>query len=303
MAVVAEVNRWSAAAVDWSDISIGGQPYEQNEKIRAWITAVNANPSNASRQLEMWKDENTSTNPSSNMGFVLRAGYANNTNQFYMGGYGSATSWDVRLSSAWNDNGSESGYGLNSSTGYYNTDSQSRGLNGSTDADLYVAYDTEDGKEFMFWGWGSNTLFSEDWFGIMKTNFGEWMFLANDSTNFNTITYDADAAVVCAFVGSVILTGTSGSRVSSNADTSGSSTMLRILSGENVNTVNAAGSPSAPLTHAANPKIGHFNNYICSRAGQYGLVDKNTANETMLCCVGVYAPPISLGTFSYFTTV
>lgn len=303
MAVVAEVNRWSAAAVDWSDISIGGQPYEQNEKIRAWITAVNANPSNASRQLELWKDENTSTSTSSDMGFVLRAGYANNTNYFYMGNYGTSAGWSLRLSNAWNDNGSESGYGTNATSGFHIIDSQSRQLNGTQDADLYMVYDTEDGKEFIFWGWGSGSSPYEDWCGIIKTNHGEWMFLANDANTLNTITYDADAAVVCAFVGSVVVTGISSSRTSADAETSSQSTMLKILPAENVTTVDNAGSPSSPLTHAANPKVGHFNGYICSRAGQYGLVDKGTADETMLCCVGYVAPPISLGTFSYFTTL
>lgn len=302
MAVVAEVKRWSASEVDWSDIVVGGQPYEQNEKLRGWITAVNANPSNASRQLEMFKDENTSTNTSTDVGFVIKLGYANNTNSFYFGNYGNTTSWDLRMSDTWLDNGGSSGYGANSTTGYYISDTQSRGLSGSADADLYMIYDTEDGKEFICWGWGSTSANSEDWSMIYKTNRGEWMVLSNDGAITNSITYDNDAAIVCAFSGSVVVTGSSTTRISQDPDTS-SSQMFRVVSGENKTVVTAAGAPSMPFTHAANPKIGHMNNTICGRAGQYAVIDTGTADETLLCCAGYAAPLISTGTFSYFTTV
>ena len=304
MAVVAEINRWSAAAVDWSDTSVGGQPYEQNEKIRTWITAVNANPSNTSRQLEMWKDETSSTSASSDMGFVIKVGYANNTNTYYFGNFGSANQWDVRLSTDWLDNGTNSGYGTNSSANYYNTDSQARTLSGTADADLYVIYDTEDGKEFICWGWGSTGSSTEDWSMIYKTNFGEWMVLCNDGSFTNSITYDNDAAIVCAFKGSVITSGSSSTRIRQDGDSGTiSSRMLRIVSGESAATVSAAGAPSIPFTHAANPKIGHMNSTVCSRAGQYTVVDTGTADETLLCCAGFASPLISTGTFSYFTTV
>ena len=289
--------------MDWSDIVVGGQPYEQNEKLRSWITAVNANPSNASRQLEMFKDENTSTNTSSEMGFVVKLGYANNTNSFYFGNFGTATQWDVRMSDAWLDNGTNAGYGTQSTTGYFITDSQSRLLSGSNDADLYMIYDTEDGKEFICWGWGGSTSSSyEDWNMIYKNNYGEWMVLTNDGGVTSSITYDNDAAIVCAFSGSVVVTGSSTSRISQNPDTL-SSRMLRIVSSESKSTVSAAGAPSIPFTHAANPKIGHMNTAICSRAGKYTVIDTGTADETLLCCVGYASPLISTGTFSYFTTV
>jgi len=302
VAVVAEINRWSAAAVDWSDTSVGGQPYEQNEKIRTWITAVNANPSNTSRQLEMWKDETTSTSESTDMGFVIKLGYANNTNSFYFGNYGTSTSWDIRISDAWLDNGSSSGYGNYATTGYYIFDSQSRSLSGTADADLYMIYDTEDGKEFICWGWGSTTANTEDWNMIYKTNHGEWMALSNDGSSTNSITYDNDAAIVCAFKGSVIVTGSTSTRISQNPDAT-SSRMFRVISSESGSAVSAAGAPSIPFTHAANPKIGHMNSAVCGRAGQYTVIDTGTADETLLCCTGYLSPLISTGTFSYFTTV
>ena len=302
MAVVAEVNRWSAAAVDWTNTSVGFQAYEQNEKLRSWITAVNANPSNVGRQLELWKDENTSTNSSADMGFVIKLGYANNTNTYYFGNFGTTGQWDIKLSTAWLDNGTNSGYGNFSTTGYYISDSQSRSLSGSVDADLYMIYDTEDGKEFICWGWGSTSANAEDWAMIYKTNHGEWMVLCNDSPATSSITYDNDAAVVCAFKGSVLITGSSSSRISQNPDST-SSRMLRIISSELTSTVTAAGSPSIPFTHAANPKIGHMNSNICSRSGKYTIIDTGTADETLLCCAGYYSPLISTGAFSYFTTI
>lgn len=288
--------------MDWSDISVGGQPYEQNEKLRSWITAVNANPSNTSRQLEMWKDETTSTSTSSDVGFVIKVGYANNANTYYFGNFGTGSQWDVKLSEAWLDNGSNSGYGTHSPTNYLTTDSQSRILSGTADADLYMIYDTEDGKEFICWGWGSTSATSEDWAMIYKTNHGEWMVLCNDGPTTGSITYDNDAAIVCAFKGSVVTSGSSASRISQNPDTT-SSRMLRIVSAESGSTVSAAGAPSIPFTHAANPKIGHLNSAICGRAGKYTIIDTGTANETLLCCAGYYSPLISTGVFSYFTTV
>ena len=302
MAVVAEVNRWSAAAVNWTNTSVGFQAYEQNEKLRSWITAVNANPSNASRQLEMWKDETTSTSTSSNMGFVIKVWYANNTNTYYFGNFGTSTQWNVKLSTAWINNGSNSGYGTHSTTGFYITDNQSRLLSGTADADLYMIYDTEDGKEFICWGWGSNSSSNEDWAMIYKTNHGEWMVLCNDGSSTNSITYDDEAAIVCAFKGSVIVTGSTSTRISQNPDAT-SSRMFRVVSSESGSTVSAAGAPSIPFTHAASPKIGHLNSTICGRAGQYTVIDTGTADETLLCCTGYLSPLISTGTFSYFTTV
>ncbi len=192
---VAEINRWSAAAVHWSANSTStGLSYGLNQKLRDWITVVNGNPSNTSKQLEMWKDESTNTD-GTYQGMVLRI-YHNITDYWHFGLYGTNTQWDRMASVLWKDNGTKGGYGTYENTGgnHYVWDFGSVSANGTVDVDLYAAYDTTDGEEFFIWTWSVGSIATEDYALIYKNNYGHWAIAMNDQSSHMSMMYSVGRA-------------------------------------------------------------------------------------------------------------
>ncbi len=193
-----EVQRWSAAAVNWgANNGTTGISYNLNQKLRDWITVVNGNASNSNRQIEMFKDETTSTGTTI-QGHVLKV-YYDSTNAWYQTWFGSNTSIDAHQGESYTDNGNSEGYGrVNSGSGnYYTFEDPNFRLNGTSNYDLYVSYDTTDTQEYFYFYLRDAT--SSAYRGgamVLKTNFGHWLGLTLDGSGGHSITYDTKSLEV-----------------------------------------------------------------------------------------------------------
>ena len=296
MAPTAEIQRWSAAAVDWgANATSTGLSYALNQKLRDWIAVVNGNAANADKQIEMWKDE-TSATGSTVQGMVLKVYYNSGVDDnFYWGVYGTNTSHDVKGAKNWNDNGSSGGYGSNSTTGYYFTDNQSKQLAGTVDADMLIAYDTTNDQEFFTWcvtSIGSNTVY-QDGNTILKASNGEWFCLSNDGNAVKGITYSNSLGDVNATENA---STTSNSPSLNEYYTISDSQVTRFAIVPNTSSNSAGG--LVPITYAKNPFIGNLSKQSTS-AGDYFLSDPGGPNETLVICNGYYVPFISLGPIDF----
>lgn len=186
-----EVQRWSAAAVDWgANSGSTGVSYNLNQKLRDWIAVVNANASNTNRQITMLKDE-TSATGTTYQGFVLKLNY-NTTDGFHLLHFGSNTSMSVYGAEGYLDNGTNGGYGSqDASSGLYRVnDFQQKKMDGTRDVDLYVSYDTTNNQEYFLFCLAQNNTAFQDWVGIFKTNHGHWYAAFNDASTYRAITYN-----------------------------------------------------------------------------------------------------------------
>ena len=292
MAPTAEIQRWSAAAVDWrANATSTGLSYALNQKLRDWIVVVNGNAANASKQIEMWKDETTSTG-STHQGMVLKVYYNSGVDDhFYWGVYGTNTLHDVRGAKSWNDNGSNGGYGTSATSGYYFADSQSKVLDGTVDADILIAYDTTNDQEFFTWcvtSIGSANSY-QDGNTILKASNGQWFCMSNDSSIRRPITYSNSMGDV---------NGTESSLVTINNQSVSpysSGVTYRISRFAVLPTTSSTNSGGLiPITYAKNPFLG-TTSYSYLRSGDYYVNDQGGPNETVVLCNGYYMPFVSLG--------
>lgn len=296
MAPTAEIQRWSAAAVDWgANVTSTGLSYAINQKLRDWITVVNGNAANVDKQIEMWKDETTSTS-SSYQGMVLKVYYDSGVDDnFYWGVFGTNTSHSVVGAKAWNDNGGNAGYGSTSTSGYYFGDSQTKQLAGTVDADILIAYDTTNDQEFFTWcvtSIGSSSSY-QDGNTIMKASNGEWFCLSNDGAALRTVTYSNS-------LGDVNATEYAGVTVAGATVAEYYTTASTQITRFALAAVTTAATPPGlvPITYAKNPFIGGLSrsNYL---AGDYFVHDPGGPNETLIISNGAYMPLISLGPIDF----
>lgn len=290
MAPTAEIQRWSAAAVDWgANATSTGLSYALNQKLRDWIAVVNGNATNASKQIEMWKDETTSTS-SSYQGMVLKVYYNSGVDDhFYWGVYGTSTSHNVRGAKTWSNNGSSGGYGTYSASSYYFSDTQLKVLNGTKDADMYITYDTTNDQEFFSWCVtdvpGSTS--SQDGNTILKANNGQWFCLSNDGLVEKSITYSNSLGDVHATESS-ILSGNNLALAKYNTDAAWRVTRFAVVP----DTASSDPGGLIPITYAKNPFLGTFS---VDSPGDYYLHDQGGPNETVILCNGYNTPFVSLG--------
>ena len=296
MAPTAEIQRWSAAAVDWgANATSTGLSYALNQKLRDWIAVVNGNAANVNKQIEMWKDETSSTS-SFYQGMVLKVYYDSGVDDnFYWGIYGTNTLIDTRAGKVWLDNGSNGGYGTyNSAGGYFYSDNQAKRLDGSLDASMYIAYDTTNDQEFFSWcvtdDVPSNTY--QDTNTILKASNGQWFCMSNDASNLKAITYSNSLADVNSNESGVLTS----SNISMVQNWTGSS--FRVVRFGVVPLTTSADPPALiPITYAKNPFIGSLASG--ANSGNYYIYDQGNPNETLIVCNGYFAPFISLGPIDF----
>jgi len=294
MAPTAEVQRWSAAAVNWgANATSTGLSYAINQKLRDWIAVVNANGSNATKQIEMWKDETDATG-TTYQGMVLKIGWDVGVDDlWYFGVYGTNSNHNGQASMDWNDNGSNGGYGSysNASTsGWFTVDSMSKVLTGSYDIDLYITYDTTNGQEFFAWSWGANASSTyADAVMIFKTNYGDWAVWFNDSLAFSTATYSPGLDTLNVTPSSISVPKNTKAN-SAVSDTNGYMTRFASVI---ISTTGIAGR-SQPIMYCANPYVGAYDT-VSGLAGYYYIINSGLTNETFLLIMGNYSPGISLG--------
>ncbi|MGA0100599.1 MAG: hypothetical protein ACO3HF_01015 [Burkholderiaceae bacterium] len=170
-----------------------------NDELRAWITAINANPSQSGRQVELLKDETNSTNVNY-FGFTIKLPGTTATADVYMTRHSSSTA-NVQFlcGSGWSDNGSNGGYG--NISGSTNNDTAIGFRTASYDAVLFTAYGTVDGQEFFIGGFEfDNTTYSDPFIMGKMTN-GEWAVVHFDATSLSGLHYNGQRWFASTFGG------------------------------------------------------------------------------------------------------
>lgn len=176
MAVVLEYQAWAAGTYNWLDKTTAtSAPLQINDKLVAWIAAVNANPSNASKQITIEKGVTAGTN-STNVGWTLKLASPSSGSTFYIGLFSSNNNEIYYLASqSWSSGTANGGYGTFSGNqsafpGTFTT-------GGSNSAEFIVATETADTEEFFCLGFKSSSASSQTGSGsflIFKDTTGEW---------------------------------------------------------------------------------------------------------------------------------
>lgn len=185
MAVSVSYQSWSSAAYFWSNSSSDNPTAQINDLLQAWVTAVNANPSNADQQVSIVKSPASSTLASYFgwvVGFIDERAIAGSSfkRTFYHRFYSSSTTNVVStFSDAFTNDGTNGGYGAVSGTNASDT-SVAWYTSGQT-AEFLVASETQNGQEFFVVGWRlANNINYSDCFVYFKDNNGNWAGAFND---------------------------------------------------------------------------------------------------------------------------
>lgn len=179
MAVVVEYQAWDSASYNWLDKTTStSAPVQINDKLDAWVAAVNANASNTNKQITVRKDPTDSTSANF-IGWVVEAASSSSNSTFFTRFYSNSTSNCVcSFSPAWTNDGTNGGYGA--------------AVNGIADttisfttsgvlAEFSVATETANGQEFFCLSWRLNNSTSlSDALLIFKDSNGEWASLLSD---------------------------------------------------------------------------------------------------------------------------
>ena len=186
-----EANKWTGSTFNWLDTTGSGPVAGLVAKIDAWVSTVNGNASNATKQITKLKDNSNSGGTQN--GFVYR--FATNTSTYAYLGYWntSTTNRAVYFGSTYTDNGTNDGLGTISGNGIQDTSLSF--LTAPTNWDTAVISSTVNGQEFINIlhsnGGGSNIY--EDGVLIFKDNDGDWAVATCDSTTIFVGCYIDDA--------------------------------------------------------------------------------------------------------------
>lgn len=187
MAVTVEYQSWLSGAYNWLDKTTAtSAPLQIDEKLSAWIAAVNANASNATRQLSIKKGPSNSTSTNF-IGWVIElASSTTGAGPFYVRFYTSTTTNLIyTASAAWTDNGTNGGYGQ--SSGNTSNSSSNSFYTSAQLAEFSIATETANGQEFFCLGWrqASNNSYSYAIL-IAKDKNGEWATLQLPGGSFGS---------------------------------------------------------------------------------------------------------------------
>lgn len=187
VAVVASYQVFDDATLPWSDQSTSGPIGSIVGLIDTWVATISTNASIIASGMApvKVKDQNSSTNSGTNNGFVYSfpssvISVPVGTTQPHLGLYGTETSVTVAACNEYTDNTSNFGYGTFGNTPGYYTATTFIGDSGY-DKQVLVAYDVEDGKEFIAIGinHGSGTADSGGIFAGVDTD-GNWVITCNE---------------------------------------------------------------------------------------------------------------------------
>lgn len=181
MAVTVEYQSWDSASYNWLDKTTStSAPLQINDKLDAWVAAVNANASNTNKQITVRKDPTDSTSANF-IGWAIELASSSTGSSFFSRLYtNSTTNLVVVFSSAWTNDGTNGGYGAGSGS---TVSKNSTWVSSGAIAEFSVATETANGQEFFCLGWRqNNSSTTSDQFLIFKDNNGEWASLFYDST-------------------------------------------------------------------------------------------------------------------------
>jgi len=181
MAITVEYQLWSSGAYNWLDKTTStSAPLQLNDKLNEWIAAVNASPTNASKQISVKKQPADSTSANF-IGWVIElAGASSGAGPFYVRLYSSSTTnLNVTFSGGWTNDGTNGGYGATAGTAA--TDTTISWYTSGQTAEFTCVTETAAGEEFFLLGWrlANNGTYS-DALLIFKDQNGEWAGVFSD---------------------------------------------------------------------------------------------------------------------------
>lgn len=195
MAPTIKWQRFDTASYDWFGTTATDALPQIEAELNAWIATVNANPSNAGRQITKMRGyaDSTTTNYA---GITLRYGANNNTAYAYsfFGCRGSISNRAWYLGTTYADDTSNGGYGTISNG---TSDTSISFLTSGYDADFMLTYDTTDGQEYFLFGprFSNDSVSYQDGFSIIKSTTGEWLFESGDGNANRLVFHYFDDAV------------------------------------------------------------------------------------------------------------
>lgn len=186
----AKLQAWTPATWNWDSAAAGSPLVEVLDEMRSWISAVNANPSQSGKQLQLLKDENSSTT-TPYRGYVIQMPMQSQVGDLYMGFYSNSTT-NIRgyASTGFNNNTTNGGYGSHTGTVSSET-SWGWKTTVTTSAKIIIGHSAVNGEEFFVWGWSlDNSNNHGDFCMVFKDERGEWSATFADDTSARGLVYD-----------------------------------------------------------------------------------------------------------------
>jgi hypothetical protein len=180
MTVTVDYQVWDSTSYNWLDKTTStSAPLQINDKLDAWVAAVNANASNTSKQITVRKDPADSTSANF-IGWVIEAASGSANSGFFTRFYTSAaTNIVCTFSAAWTNDGTNGGYGA--ASGNSAADTSTTWVSSGAIGEFSVAAETANGQEFFCLGWRqNNSTVTSDQLLIFKDSSGEWASLFSD---------------------------------------------------------------------------------------------------------------------------
>lgn len=187
MAVTLEYQAWTSSTYNWLDRTTAtSAPVQIDAKLRAWITAVNANPSNASRQITIEKGLSDGTG--NFCGWTIKVG-GTAAATTYIGFFtNTASAAFIAVYQTWVTGAANGGYGTFSGSTVGSTSNSF--TTSANAAEFIVSTETADAEEFFCLGYKTNASSGQTGAGVLlifKDTAGEWsVVLENSGSTFNT---------------------------------------------------------------------------------------------------------------------
>lgn len=198
MTVTVGYQTWNSASFNWDTAAAGSPVAEVCGALSTWITAINGNPSQSGKQVQLVRDHNSSTT-ANYRGWVVKCPLLGSaTKNFYWQhfSYASTTLISKMCDDAfWANDTNNGGYGGSTSTSaaaYYMTDTKTHKHTVTTYGDITIAYGTTDGEEFFVYSnlYDGDVTNHNDSLVLAKDVFGNWCGYSGDGTSRVGAFYD-----------------------------------------------------------------------------------------------------------------
>lgn len=276
MPVVVEYQFFSQINYDWNSNNAANAPLQIDTKLKAWVTAVNANTGNSAKQITVENDIASSTG--TRRGWVIRftdgvgpgfmLHFANN---IASGNTTSGARCEFFTQAGWTDNSANDGYGditgvvaSDISLGWYISGGQS---------EFIIASSADANQEFFILGWNqANSTVYRDSIAIFKGQNNRWCATCNDGGNESGIVQNPE-------LGLQAITGIQSTPVANNL------AKLAFISG---GTYSGGQNSSNRLVYPAHPKLWmssgssfNFGSYYAANSRAFfGVAQNNWVVET-----------------------
>jgi len=179
---------YSAGSFDWRSTSATGPGKEAYQVFANWVTAVNANPDMASRQIAIVYDPTQATTPGTHFGWMANVKKSDNSNLYFQH-YVNSTTATWHIGDVHTPGTANGGYGTVTSP--TSADAPAAGgnaavpVNTANAVSVYIGTGTVNKEEFFLISTTKGNT-SVDWHVVMlaKDQDNEWMMLSYSSSSW-----------------------------------------------------------------------------------------------------------------------